>query len=38
MKTDTGGLTRMKHAVVKVHWRVILGLGTLGMEVLGILL
>jgi hypothetical protein len=38
MKTDTGGLTMVKGGVIKVHWRVILGSGTLGMEVLAILL
>jgi hypothetical protein len=30
----TGGLTRVKGGVVKIHWGVILGSGTLGTEVL----
>jgi hypothetical protein len=38
VKTDTGGLTRAKGGVIKVHWKVVLGLGTLGMEDFGILL
>jgi hypothetical protein len=36
MKPDNGGLARAKGGVVKVHCGVILGLETLGTDILGI--